>query len=336
MPANKGPHGTFHGFLPGVRRSKVTGTMSVNFNDIIKQGYVRMKSRNLGLWRRRWVILRKASSRGPCRIDKYADKESAVAGRPPVSSPLPLNHVLKVERLPPHHGPNSFVLEFYHDDQHQRGTPHVRIIACETEEDADAWVKVLSVECQCSRSPSPTEELQWPISGSPPKESAVNPPGDRFNVYMLPCKGTSVRGECLLQVASGHIQLWDVEEPRLKLVSWPVAALRRYGRDSGKFIFEANKNCVTGEGTFIFRTTESEAIFKQVHEVAMVFATASGTKLHKSKSVPSKSPLPCRLKKSHTTASLIPGVVYGEEEFQYLDDLEGFNESSSANFIVSC
>ena len=64
---------------------------------------------------------------------------------------------------------------------------------------------------------------------------------DTFNVYLLPSPNLSVYGESLLLISDTNLEILDIDDSSKKLVSWPLASLRRYGRDESKFTFESGR-----------------------------------------------------------------------------------------------
>lgn len=191
--------------------------MATNFNDIIKQGYVRMKSKKLGIYRRCWLVFRKSSSKGPQRLEKYPDEKSAcLRGCPKVTD---ISNVKCITRLPKETKRQAVAIVFTDDS--------ARTFTCDS---------------------------------------------DRFNVFLLPCPNLDVYGECKLQITHENIYLWDTHNPRVKLVSWPLCSLRRYGRDATRFTFEAGRMCDAGEGLYTFQTQEGEQIYQRVHSATLAIA----------------------------------------------------------------
>ncbi|XP_078720227.1 docking protein 6-like isoform X2 [Lampetra fluviatilis] len=191
--------------------------MASNFNDIIKQGYVRMRSRKVGIYRRCWMVFRKASSKGPRRIEKFCDERSAYFSN--YHKITELSNVRSITRLPRDTKKHAVAIIF-HDEMS-------RIFSCDSE---------------------------------------------RFSVYLLPSPYLEIFGECTMQVTHENIYLWDVHNPRVRLVSWPLSSLRRYGRDPTRFTFESGRMCDTGEGLFTFQTREGEAIYQKVHTATLAIA----------------------------------------------------------------
>uniref|UniRef100_A0A8C0AR49 Docking protein 4 n=1 Tax=Buteo japonicus TaxID=224669 RepID=A0A8C0AR49_9AVES len=202
--------------------------MATNFNDIIKQGYVRMKSKKLGIYRRCWLVFRKSSSKGPQRLEKYPDEKSAcLRGCPKVTD---ISNVKCITRLPKETKRQAVAIVFTDDS--------ARTFTCDSG------------------------------TGQRPGE----PGWDRFNVFLLPCPNLDVYGECKLQITHENIYLWDTHNPRVKLVSWPLCSLRRYGRDATRFTFEAGRMCDAGEGLYTFQTQEGEQIYQRVHSATLAIA----------------------------------------------------------------
>lgn len=187
---------------------------ATDLSDIPKQGYLRCKSRGLGIWQKRWFVLRASSTKGPCRLEKYIDETAARTLQTPKLHLL--TAVIRVVRAPPSQRRHTLIIEF------ADGTS--RWFAADSDLDADAWVKTLGSECLVNG------------SGLASGEPDILKPGlqkelqEQFRVYLMPSTRLESYGECLLQVTHEHIYLWDVSNSKVRLAAWPLTALRRYGK----------------------------------------------------------------------------------------------------------
>ncbi|XP_075432627.1 docking protein 4 isoform X2 [Ascaphus truei] len=209
------------------------------------------------IYRRCWLVLRKSSSKGPWRLEKYPDERSVLLRTSPKVTEI--SNVKCIMRLPKETKRQAVAIIFCDD--------LARTFTCDSELEAEEWYKVLSVECPGARVTD--YNLGEPDLLTP---GVQNEQTERFSVFLLPSSHLDVYGECKMQITQENLYLWDPHNPRNKLLSWPLCALRRYGSDSSRFTFEAERVCGISEGLYTFQTLEGQQIYERVHKAVLTLA----------------------------------------------------------------
>ncbi|XP_063071268.1 docking protein 5-like isoform X2 [Engraulis encrasicolus] len=224
MPVNTHTHTHTHRQANTPTAQSVTHCqMDLEFCDIVKQGCVKIRRKHF--WKC-WLVYKRASSTGPKRLERFPNQ--GASNFHCHQKVIDLTDVISVTRPPQEKKKHALVLTFTDDS--------TLSFTCDSETEAADWYKVLNRECvhgglDAFRIPEP--DLL---------SSSLRHQTERFCVRLLPCKGLKTSGECVLQVNSEAITLWDTRTSHLKLASWPLTALRRFGSDRTWFSFEAGRS----------------------------------------------------------------------------------------------
>ncbi|XP_060074980.1 docking protein 5-like [Ylistrum balloti] len=223
--------------------SQETSSSGVNSTTVIKQGYVEMKSKKMfGSKKRRWLALFKASSKGPTRLIKYESEWKARRDEPlSITNLIEINTIVRM-------GDGAFGIVLQMNDHTSKQ------FMCKTDEEAKEWLHLLqSLHISARRRDSM--------------------PGGIFRTYLMPSSTLNFQGECVMEISTTRVTLFENERKASKIVVWPINHIRRYGYDkkNQRLFVEAGSRCDTGEGIYLFTSIEGQLINDYLHKQAVAY-----------------------------------------------------------------
>ncbi|XP_033755236.1 docking protein 5-like [Pecten maximus] len=223
--------------------SNETSSEGVKSTAVIKQGYVEMKNTKLfGSKKRRWLALFKASSKGPTRLIKY-DSAWKASNEEPLSV-TNLSEINNIVRM----GDGAFGIVLQMRDHTSKQ------FMCETDEEAKEWLHLLQS-----------------LHASVRRRDSM--PTGIFRTFLMPSSSLNFQGECIMDISTTNVTLFEDERKTSKIVVWPINHIRRYGYDkkNKRLFIEAGSRCDTGEGIYLFTSTEGHAINEFLHKQAISY-----------------------------------------------------------------
>ncbi|XP_022337831.1 docking protein 5-like isoform X2 [Crassostrea virginica] len=216
------------------------GYQGVEQSIILKKGEVRMKSRRLGIWRKRYVLLFAPSSKGPTRFVKYADERGFKEEKQ--LSFFRMQDVTTVVRLS------------INDEQGitiSLAGGEIRQFLCFDANEAEDWLQKLQTEAGKSDS--------LPIG--------------LYRAYLIPNNFLNFDGECVVEVTADHVNVYEDVTKSRKVVGMKISCIRRYTsnperRNNNLLIENGRSQEDVGESLLLFKSYQAEDIFKHLDRSA--------------------------------------------------------------------
>lgn len=227
--------------------------------DVVKEGFVKIKSKRYGIWWQRWLVLYRATSKGTTRLSVYSNNK-ATKDKPKAS--LSVQSIQTVLRLSSK--VKKYAIAIVTKDNYSWE------LSFETESDAEDWLNAVLLEQQKRgvakffSSPGVHNRVQSDLDT------------DQYDIYpVCPMAYTQLgdfHGECLMVLTPESIHLLDADQPSNYLVSWKIKHLRKFGLNAGRLLIETGKNCPSGDNVFVFTSIYSEEIYDRLRQHAHVLA----------------------------------------------------------------
>ncbi|XP_056591743.1 docking protein 3 [Triplophysa dalaica] len=244
--------------------------------DIRRNGKLYLHQKRFGKrWRKVWCVLVAEGRRSVARLELYENKHMSVKEgssrrKPDYKQVIRLRECIRISENEMDDCPKDCATFFLET------TDKLYVFAAHQSE-AEEWIK-----CLCEQAFPDTQielgiqrksgNLSEPVSGCVEmQENSLYDTADSVREFVVIAVSTeaavrcNLYGEYILTAQPLCLLLKD-SNTRKVLLKWPYCYVRKFGRDTLSFNFEAGRRCESGEGNFEFATHRGEQIFCIVSE----------------------------------------------------------------------
>jgi hypothetical protein len=228
----------------------------MNFNDVIYQSAIKVRSTRIGGLKSKWMILKKESSQGPLRLEIFTHE---TACEDPKTIELRDFKSIKLSNT------RGGI-----DIETRQKTFHFCV---ETEACQKTWWKHLNEHFKSpvhqflvqpfllnNKVATPSLTTQQLHTKKKIRQDSLA----TFHVYLLPGNVLCNTGECLLLLNSTSLSLVDLSDFTNVIIDLPYTTVRNFGGDSSRFTIETGSRSVVGEGLIVLNTVQGEEIYEKV------------------------------------------------------------------------
>ncbi|KAA0703851.1 Docking protein 2 [Triplophysa tibetana] len=244
--------------------------------DIRRNGKLYLHQKRFGKrWRKVWCVLVAEGRRSVARLELYEHKHMSVKEgssrrKPDYKQVIRLRECIRISENEMDDCPKDCATFFLET------TDKLYVFAAHQSE-AEEWIKCL---CEQAFPDTQIELGKQRKNGNPSEpvsrciemqENSLYDTADSVREFAVIAVSTeagvrcNLNGEYILTAQPLCLLLKD-SNTRKVLLKWPYCYVRKFGRDTLSFNFEAGRRCESGEGNFEFATHQGEQIFCIVSE----------------------------------------------------------------------
>jgi len=223
-------------------------------------------------WHDRYYVLYRPTLTSQSRLDYY-ESEQEFCSNCTFRKSVYIDDITSISILtePMHHRMNVLELNMI------QGNHRKLFLHSSSRHDLNAWLIHIRKVKQFSRDDTGAHGQQPRVIPNQMLTPNDQSKGCSFRVEIVlteAAKRCQLEGAYNLAMYHSHLELQDVSQG-FCIYSWNYKHIRRYGRSSKSFTFEAGRKCVSGDGHFTFVTDAGDKIFHRIQSNTRSLSTSS-------------------------------------------------------------